>query len=406
MAALMTSVMGDAGQISKYIRNCTDMGIQVLPPSVNESDKKFTVEDGKIRFGLRGVKNVGEGAIDAIIKAREEKGLPKDIFSFISGVDVSQINKKAMESLIKAGALDCLDGNRAAHLAVYEMLMESAQSTARKNIEGQISLFQTSRDVMSSGDVTGSLPKVADFDKDDLLAMEKEMTGVYITDHPLSKYADVIRKVATVTSEDLAGVRDDGRENRIKDGQTAVVAGMITGKKTLVTKSHKLMAFIDVEDLYGTVEAVVFPNVYERCGGNVEEDRVVAIRGKIDIKEDKAPNLLADSIVDINETEALFASRVGGTGSEAGKGGRKNGFDEPSPVKVKIPEYGDEKEILSKVSDILRRHRGNVPVLIYLRSGKIVRTAQGAGVRPTLIFAEEVADLVGNANVKIEVIAR
>ena len=149
MAALMTSVMGDSGQIAKYIRNCTDMGIEVLPPSVNESDKKFTVKDGKIRFGLLGVKNVGEGAIDAIIKAREEKGMPKDIFSFINGIDTGLVNKKAVESLIKAGALDCFNPNRAAHLAVYEMLMESAQNSARKNIEGQISLFQTSSEAMS-----------------------------------------------------------------------------------------------------------------------------------------------------------------------------------------------------------------------------------------------------------------
>ena len=411
MAALMTSVMGDAGQIAKYIRNCTDMGIEVLPPSVNESDKKFTVKDGKIRFGLLGVKNVGEGAIDAIIKAREEKGMPKDIFSFINGIDTGLVNKKAVESLIKAGALDCFNPNRAAHLAVYEMLMESAQNSARKNIDGQISLFQTSSDAMSTGDVAGNLPDVANFDKDDLLAMEKEMTGVYITDHPLNKYADRIRKAATVTSEELSRLQEEG-DHRIKDGQTVIVAGMITGKKTLVTKSGKLMAFVDVEDMYGAVEVVVFPNVYERCLQDVSEDRVVAIRGKVDVKEEEAPKLLADSIVDINRVEELLrepSGRTGGyakraAGTKASAGTKTAGG--VSPVKVRIPGEGDEKQILSELSRIFKEHRGDVPVLIYLQSGKIVRTGEKGGVRPTLAFAEEVADIVGNANVKIEVIAR
>ncbi|MGN0718228.1 MAG: DNA polymerase III subunit alpha, partial [Anaerovoracaceae bacterium] len=140
MAALMTSVMGDSDSVAKYIRNCSEMGIEVLPPCVNESQKKFSVVDGKIRFGLQAVKNVGEGAIDAIIEAREQKGLPKTLPQFISNVEISQVNKKAIESLIKAGATDCLEGNRAAQLAAYEGLVESAQNTSRKNLEGQISL--------------------------------------------------------------------------------------------------------------------------------------------------------------------------------------------------------------------------------------------------------------------------
>ena len=160
MAALLTSVMGDAASTAKYIRNCTEMGIEVLPPDVNESSKKFSVSDGKIRFGLMGVKNVGEGPIDAIVAAREEKGKPKDIFQLIDNIDIHQMNKKALESLIKAGALDCFDGNRAAHMAVYESLMESAQSDARNTIEGQISLFQTTAETMEENQSARKLPDV------------------------------------------------------------------------------------------------------------------------------------------------------------------------------------------------------------------------------------------------------
>ena len=179
MAALMTSVTGDANSISKYMRNCQEMGIQVLPPDVNESDKKFSVTDGKIRFGLSGVKNVGDGVIDAIIEARETKGIPSDIFRFIENLDVHKINKKAIESLIKAGALDCFDPNRAAHIGIYESLIESAQSSAKKNIEGQLSLFQLAADTMEESNVVNRLPAVKNFEKSVLLAQEKEMLGVY-----------------------------------------------------------------------------------------------------------------------------------------------------------------------------------------------------------------------------------
>ena len=181
MAALMTSVTGDANSISKYMRNCQEMGIQVLPPDVNESDKKFSVTDGKIRFGLSGVKNVGDGVIDAIIEARETKGIPSDIFRFIENLDVHKINKKAIESLIKAGALDCFDPNRAAHIGIYESLIESAQSSAKKNIEGQLSLFQLAADTMEESNVVNRLPAVKNFEKSVLLAQEKEMLGVYLS---------------------------------------------------------------------------------------------------------------------------------------------------------------------------------------------------------------------------------
>ena len=173
MAALMTSVMGDVKQISRYIRNCSDMGIEVLPPCVSASYKKFSVEDGKIRFGLLGIKNVGEGAIDAIVKAREEKGSASDIFAFISNLDISQVNKKAIESLIKAGACDCLSDNRAAMLSVHETLVESAQNTSKKNIEGQMSLFQTASETMNTEAIGGKLPDVRPFPRDIQLAMEK-----------------------------------------------------------------------------------------------------------------------------------------------------------------------------------------------------------------------------------------
>ncbi|MEE0741662.1 MAG: DNA polymerase III subunit alpha [Emergencia sp.] len=409
MAALMTSVMGDAKSIAKYIRNCQDMGIEVLPPCINGSQKKFSVVDGKIRFGLLGVKNVGEGAINAIIKAREEKGQPKDIFQFINNVDISEVNKKAIESLIKAGALDCLNSNRAAHLAVYERLVESAQSSAKKNIAGQMSLFQISSQEMSSGDTSGTLPDVRNFDKNLLLAMEKEMVGVYITDHPLNEYAERIGQITTATSEDLAAAAEgDTAHSQIRDGMTVTMAGMITGKKNLVTKSNKMMAFVDLEDLFGQVEVVVFPNVYERCGSVIAEDRVVAVKGRINFKEEEMPKLLAESVVDVEHVEELLQENGSGYKSAENRKRANRGQQSVSPaaqnrqdaIKVRIPEEGDEKEILANLQRIFSSFRGNVPVLIYLQNGKIVGTGAAGGVHPTIDFFDTVAELVGRPNIK------
>ena len=402
MAALMTSVIGNAKEVAKYIRNCQEMGIEVLPPCVNESGKKFSVTGGKIRFGLLGVKNVGEGVIDEIVRAREEKGKPSDIFRFIDNLDISEINKKAIESLIKAGALDCFSPNRAAHLAVYEGLIESAQSSAKKNIAGQMSLFQLSSEEMNTTDTTSKLPDVENFSKDMLLAMEKEMVGVYITGHPLDEYREKIKKIATVNSEELsAAVEEDCEESRITDGMSVTMAGMITGKKTLVTRNNKMMAFVNLEDLFGEVEMVVFPNVYEKYRDIIEEDRVVAVRGKLNFKEDEMPKLLADAVVDINMTEKNT------DGHYEHRENRDTDSAEPEPqriredfVKVKIPADADEEDVLGKLHGIFRNYPGNEAVLIYLQNGKIVRTSPAGGVHPSIEFFDTVAEIVGRPNIK------
>lgn len=396
MAALLTSVMGDAKSIAKYIRNCQDMGIDVLPPSVTESNKKFTVVDGKIRFGLLGVKNVGEGAIDAIVKARTEKGVPDDIFSFINGLEISEVNKKAVESLIKAGALDCFDTNRAAHLAVYESLMESAQNSARRNIAGQLSLFQLSSEEMNAGSTRTQLPKVENFDKKTLLAMEKEMLGVYISDHPLNEYRKRMEQLVSVTTDDLAHVADSENQQNsaIADGMTVTMAGMVTGKKNLVTKNSKMMAFVDIEDLYGSMEVVVFPNVYEKYREQIEEDNVVVIRGKLNFKEDEMPKLLADSIVNIADISE----------ENPEKPGKSTPISSKDVIKVRIPAEADEGGMLKELSSVFGSFRGNVPVLIYLQNGKIVKTGPGGGVNGSIDFFDTVAEIVGRMNIKGRVI--
>ena len=400
MAALMTSVMGDSDSIAKYMRNCTEMGIEVLPPDINESQKKFSVVDGKIRFGLLGVKNVGEGAIDAIIEARQTKGRPEDIFRFIENIDIHKVNKKAVESLIKAGALDCLNENRAAHLAVYESLMESAQSSARNNIEGQMSLFQLNADTMQESRSMNVLPDVRNFNQDILIAQEKEMLGVYITSHPLDEYADRIEQLVTVTSQDLADVLDSEEQGEmhtfVRDGMQATMAGIITSKKNLITKNNKMMAFVDMEDLYGTVEVVVFPNIYERFGSLVAEDSIVSVTGSINFKEGEVPKLLAEKIVDLRSlTEELEQSRESVQTADA-----ESVPDAPEGlIKIKLPS-GNTTEMLNRIRTVMLAHRGKYQAIIYMPQGGSFRTERELWVQPDADFRKAVTDIVGEENYK------
>ena len=400
MAALMTSVMGDSDSIAKYMRNCTEMGIEVLPPDINESQKKFSVVDGKIRFGLLGVKNVGEGAIDAIIEARQTKGRPEDIFRFIENIDIHKVNKKAVESLIKAGALDCLNENRAAHLAVYESMMESAQSSARNNIEGQMSLFQLNADTMQESRSMNVLPDVRNFGQDILIAQEKEMLGVYITSHPLDEYADRIEQLVTVTSQDLADVLDSEEQGEmhtfVRDGMQATMAGIITSKKNLITKNNKMMAFVDMEDLYGTVEVVVFPNIYERFGSLVAEDSIVSVTGSINFKEGEVPKLLAEKIVDLRSlTEELEQSRESVQTADA-----ESVPDAPEGlIKIKLPS-GNTTEMLNRIRNVMLAHRGKYQAIIYMPQGGSFRTERELWVQPDADFRKAVTDIVGEENYK------
>ncbi len=434
MAALMTSVMGDANQIPKYIRNCNEMGIEVLPPCVNRSMKKFSVEDGKIRFGLLGVKNVGENAIDAIIKAREEKGLPHDIFTFIEQLDIAQINKKAVESLIKAGALSCLCENKAALLSVYEGLVESAQNESRKNLAGQMSLFDIGG-AEAAQSLSATLPDVAPFSRDISLAMEKEMLGVYITDHPLREHEQALRIVTTITSEELNHAGEEaamgtgagaavsgaggsalaGGRQAITDGMKVVMAGMVTSKRTLITKSNKMMAFIALEDLYGVFEVVVFPNVYERAAHFLDVDAVIAVRGSVNFKEDEAPKLLADSIEPLEEAAAAggMAGGMTGGGRTAGRRDEKDAAGgmntkarparEPQGlIKLRLPQDVDVNMTLAQIKTTLQRHHGPAQVLLYLPDGRTLKTDSDLWGEISEPLRLQLTAILGSGNVKME----
>lgn len=376
MAALMSSVMGDANQIALYIQNCKEMAIEVMPPDILKSAKKFVSVDGKISFGLLGVKNVGEGAVDAIIKVRENFEI-EDIFSFIQNIDIRDINKKAMESLIKAGALDGLKGNRAQLMAVYEGLMEAAQGDSKRSLAGQLSLFQENLEVMKEVNSMNTLPDVADFSSELKLAMEKEMLGIYLTGHPLDAYEDKFKHMNLTSMTELLASNE---ENCNIDGKTVTVAGLISDTRSLITKKNTLMAFIQIEDRWRTMEAVIFPNVYERFRDLIQKDQAVVLSGTIDCKEDEAPKILAKTLFDLDE----YCDR-----------------EKQKPIKLRIPEEIDEELALNHIKKLLKMHSGDSPVLVYIaKTGQSFRVDTSLWVNPSSDFMEEMINFLGEENVK------
>ena len=288
-------------------------------------------------------------------------------------------------------------------------------------LEGQLSLFQLNAETMEESQDVKRLPDVKNFEKDVLIAQEKEMLGVYITDHPLTEYRDMIERSVTVTSQDLAEVLESEESGEthsfITDGMSAVMAGIVTGRKTLITRNSKMMAFVDMEDLYGTVEVVVFPNVYERYGALTTEDSIISVAGTINFKEGEVPKLLANRITDIRALGELAADDgadgSGAGGSWKGAGGGQNGSrhssrqaaaagsgDEPEGlVKIKLPA-GNTSEMLNRIKDIMTAHRGGYQAIVYMPTGGSFRTERDLWVDPDMDFRKAVTDIVGEENYK------
>jgi DNA polymerase-3 subunit alpha len=303
MAALISSIMGSSGTVSLYIRECKRLGIEILPPDVNESMDKFTVENGKIRFGLAAVKNVGTNVIADIVKARETKGKFTSFADFCTKVDQNVLNKRQIESLIKCGAFDFLGVFRSQLMAVYEKTIDSIVNQKKRNIEGQFSLFDDNASSEIDMSLNDEMPNLPEYNEKMLLAMEKEMVGVYLSGHPLSEYEDELDNRATTNSSELAEVKDQEEENKIlRDGSRVVMGGIIIKKQNKITKNNNMMAFITLEDLYGTFEGIIFPKVYEGCKDVLYEDSIVLIEGTINAAEDDAPKLICNKVTELKKS--------------------------------------------------------------------------------------------------------
>ncbi len=314
-AAMLTSVMGNNDKVAFYIKCCKKMNISVLPPDINESDVTFTVSGGKIRFGLAAVKSAGKNAIASIITARKNKGKFQSFTDFCRKVTGGDLNKKAVESLIKAGAFDSLGHYRSQLLSIYEQVIDSISQDKKRNIDGQISLFDTVGEKNDS--IKDIVPDISEFGKKYLLAMEKEMTGLYLSGHPLDEYSMELEKYTTVnTSEIMPADSNEYNGDAIQqsifqlDNKKVTMGGIITSVKIKATKNNTLMAFIMLDDMYGSIEVLVFPKVYEKYNRLVQEDSFVLIKGRLSIREEDTPKLLAEDIKQLQKSDEIKGTKL------------------------------------------------------------------------------------------------
>jgi DNA polymerase-3 subunit alpha len=287
------------------------MGIEVLPPCVLNSEKKFSVQNGKIRYGLMGIKNVG-GTVDFILEARESGATIDSMLSFLKALDLEKVSKKTVESLINAGAFDCFDPNRAKHLAVYEMMIDRIKEEKKKTVAEQTALWDLNPDVMEAANIDIQLPDVEDLPKHQRLSQEKERLGIYLSGHPLDDNKWIIERLAAgektfITTEEFTNPEED---TDIRDNMSVCIVGIIDHIRTLVTKKGDMMAFVGVEDLYGSTEVVVFSECYAKSKDCIAEDAVVVVRGKLNFKEDEAPKIIASKITPISIAEEYYSSKA------------------------------------------------------------------------------------------------
>ena len=299
MAALMTSVIDNPGKVAEYIMVCRSMGITILPPDINQGESGFSVNGNSIRYALTAIKSVGRPVIDAVVSERKERGAYTNLQDFITRMADKEINKKAIENFIKAGALDSLGGTRKQFMSAYVQIMDRIVHDRKNNMAGQMSLFDiVDESEKSSYDV--QLPDVGEYSRDMILAFEKEVLGIYISGHPLEEFEDLWRKGITNTTADFV-LEEESGEAGVRDNAPCTIGGIISNKKIKYTKNDKVMAFLQIEDLVGTVEAIVFPRDYEKNSMKLLEDNKVFIKGHVSMEEDRDGKVICERITAFDE---------------------------------------------------------------------------------------------------------
>ena len=301
MAALMTSFMEHTGKITEYIMNCRKMGIEILPPDINEGEYRFTPYEGNIRYGLAAIKGVGRPVIDEIVAERELGGRYRSLKDFCMRLSGKSVNKRTVESFIKSGALDSLPGTRKQKMYSYISIMDGVNQEKKGTLSGQMSLFDFASPEEQK-ELEVKMPDVGEYEKEEILGFEKEVLGVYISGQPLEEYVATLEKNITRTTADFEVV-DGETEPKVKDQERAVIGGMITGRTVKATRTNNMMAFLTVEDLYGTVEVIVFPRDYEKYRTLLEEDAKVFIQGRVTVEEDKPAKLICSGVVPFDAVE-------------------------------------------------------------------------------------------------------
>ena len=305
MAALMTSVLENSTKVSEYIMHCRKMEIEILPPDVNTGVGKFSVDYGsgkdaaKIRYGLSAIKGLGRPIIDAIVREREAHGAYLDMKDFAMRLSGKEVNKRTMENFIKAGAFDGMKGNRNQKMHIYSQIIDEVNREKKDNIAGQMSLFDFV-DEAQKEEFSIHLPNLPEYEKDDLLAMEKDVLGIYVSGHPLEEFLDLMEKHVTDHTTDFSLSEESDKPN-VEDEAKTIVGGMITSITSKITKTNQMMAFFTIEDLYGTVEVVAFPRDYEKNRSMLLQDKKVFVVGKVKTEADRAAKIFLNRIIPFDE---------------------------------------------------------------------------------------------------------
>jgi DNA polymerase-3 subunit alpha len=374
MAALLTCEMENTDKIVKYIGECQDMEIEIIPPDVNESYKDFTVIGNKIRFGLVAVKNVGSGAVDSIISEREKNGLFRDIFDFCERVDLRKVNKRVLESLIKCGAFDFTGAHRSQMMATLNEAIEMAQLRQKERVNKQVSFFSTFGEGKATGREHHKLPDIEEWHENQLLSFEKETLGFYITSHPLARYEEDIKRF---TSEDTASVA------QIESGREVKVCGVVSTFKEITTRKGERMAFATLEDLKGVIEVILFPDVFLSSRPYLKGDEPILVRGILDTGED-TPKIKANEVIPFSKIKERSFSRV----------------------HIKLTTPGLTGELLERLKSILLGERGRCRVFLHIiipnRSETVISLPDQFNVAPSDTMAREVEEVFGYHIVRFE----
>ena len=377
MAALMTSVLDSATKISGYIAECKELGIAVLPPDINHSEDNFTVEGNSIRFGLGAVKNVGRGLIRSMSQKRSEGGPFKSLEDFIQRMGEGELNKRAVENFIKCGAMDCFGYHRSELLAVYDTMMDSIASSRKKNLEGQMGLFSMLQEEDKAAAIP--IPKLAEMKKGDLMLLEKETTGIYLSGHPMDDYRHLLKGTHVVP---IGNLLDE--ESTYQDDQIVSVAGIIQGFKMKTTRNNSTMSYVTIEDDTAAIEMLAFSNVINQYGNYIRENAPVVITGRLSMREDKDPQIVINRVRPMSD----FAD---------------NPMPDPEPRKLsgtlylRLPSEADPA--FRKVKAIINMFPGSSKAVVYFADTKLRR---GTTCDLDKRMLDELKNLLGESNVVVK----